>query len=194
MFRCTLKVVVQVTLWHLLFSFLCTATISTRSKRQSTGYGSTWLERKSLSLHHLIILLKLPTNWICFCLQGFLAEKTRKSQSYLANGAMKVLVQEVQPVLSWCSHVLNLFTMLPITNQYQFSENWLCILYPCLTSVIRSEAVFSSTGTYFSANHSFRLVKTSFFVYWKKCFFILLMENITEIWGKSNFKDELYSR
>ena len=59
------------------------------------------------------------------------------------------------------------------------------------------EAVFSSTGTYFSANPSFRLVKTSSFVYWKQYFlipsFFLLMENITETWGKSNFKDEPYS-
>ena len=35
------------------------------------------------------------------------------------------------------------------------------------------------------------------FVYWKQYFFIqsffLLMENITEIWGKSDFKDEPYS-
>ena len=72
--------------WHLLFSFLYTTMISTRNKRQSTGYGSTWLEMKSLSLHHLIILLKLPTNWIWFCRQGFLAEN-------LAHGAGKILVQ-----------------------------------------------------------------------------------------------------
>ena len=55
---------------------------------------------------------------------------------------------------------------------------------------------FSSTGTYFLANPSFRQVKTSFFVYGKQCFFIpsifLLKKNIAEIWGKSNFKDEPY--
>ena len=39
--------------------------------------------------------------------------------------------------------------------------------------------------------------ENEFFVYWKQCFFIpsffLLMENNTEIWGKSNFKEEPYS-
>ena len=39
--------------------------------------------------------------------------------------------------------------------------------------------------------------ENEFFVYWKQYFFIpsffLLMENITEIWAKSNFKDEPYS-
>ena len=90
--------------------------------------------KKSLSLHHLIILLKLPTNWICFCLQGFFAEKTRKSQSYLALGAEKVLVQEVQLVLSWSSHVLNLCIGLPITNQWQ-SPRIDCVFYTLVWQV-----------------------------------------------------------
>ena len=68
-------------------------------------------------LHDLIILLKLPMKWICFCLQGFLSKKMPKSHSYLAFGAREVLLKEVQQVLSWCGHVLNLCTMLTITNQ-----------------------------------------------------------------------------
>ena len=89
-------------------------------------------------------LLMLPMNWICFCLQGFLAEEMRKSNSYLAHGAGKVLVQEVKPVRSWSSPVVKKFcTVLPITNQQQFSENRLRILYPCLTSVIRPETIFA---------------------------------------------------
>ena len=39
--------------------------------------------------------------------------------------------------------------------------------------------------------------RNEFFVYWKQYFFVSsffqLMENITEIWGKSNFKGEPYS-
>ena len=82
----------------------------------------------------------LLTNWICFCLQGFLAEKTRRSHSYLAHEAGKILVQGVKPVLSWSNHVFKyLCTVFPTTNQEQISENWLRILYPCLTSVTRPE-------------------------------------------------------
>ena len=58
------------------------------------------------------------------------------------------------------------------------------------------KAVFSSTGTYFSANPSLRLVKKSFFLLETVFFipsFFLVMENISEIWEKSNFKDEPYS-
>ena len=119
MFRCTLKVVVQVTLLTFVIFFL-------RSKRQSMGYGSTWLERELSSLHHLIILLKLLTNWTCFCLQGFLAKRMCKSHSYLVHGAGKVLVQEVQPVLTWSSHVLNLCTVLP--NNQPFNNQPIAIL------------------------------------------------------------------
>ena len=111
------------------FSFLCTTTISTWSKQQSMGYGSTWLERKSLSLHHLIVLLKLPMIWICFCLQGFLAEKMCKSHSYLAHGARKVLVQEVQQssveVASWS----NLKSLYCASNNQPMAILWELIVY-----------------------------------------------------------------
>ena len=76
-------------------------TILTRSRRQCMGYGRTWLERKYLLLHHLIILFKLPTNWICCYLKGFLSKKTRRSHSCLGLGAAEVLVQELKSVLSW---------------------------------------------------------------------------------------------
>ena len=53
------------------------------------------------------------------------------------------------------------------------------------------EAVFSSTGTYFLVNPSFRLVKTSFLStrnYFFIPIFFLLIKNIIEIWRKSNLK------
>ena len=96
-----IEVVVHVTLLTFVFSFSWTMTILTRSRRQCMGYGRTWLERKYLLLHHLIILLKLPTNWICCYLKGFLSKKTRRSHSCLGLGAAEVLVQEVKSVLSW---------------------------------------------------------------------------------------------
>ena len=116
--------------------------ISARSRRQCIGYRRTWLKRKLLLLHHLIILLKLLTEKICFSLQGFLSEKMRKINSYLTLENGKVLVQGVKPVPSWSSTELNLCIVLPITNRKQFSENVLCILQPCLTSVIRPEIHF----------------------------------------------------
>ena len=106
-FRCTLKVVVQVTLLTFFFFFMYDNDIN---EKQTTEHG-LWkyvARKKLLSLHYLIILLMLPTNWICFCLQSFLAEKTGKSHPYLAHGAGKVLVEEVKPVLSWSSHVLKI--------------------------------------------------------------------------------------
>ena len=49
----------------------------------------------------------------------------------------------------------------------------------------------------FFSQSSIPASENEFFVYWKQCFFIpsffLLMKNITEICGKSNFKDEPYS-
>ena len=59
------------------------------------------------------------------------------------------------------------------------------------------EAVYSSTGAYFSVNPSFPTSTNELFVYWKHyCFilrFFLLAETVFEIKGKSIFKDEPYS-
>ena len=56
------------------------------------------------------------------------------------------------------------------------------------------KAIFSLNGTHFSVNLSFRLVRTSFLLTGNSIFtfhmFFLLMENITEIWGKSDFKED----
>ena len=64
-------------------------------------------------------------------------------------------------------------------------------------STVASGNSFSSTGTYFSTNPSFQPAKMSFLSTGNIIFlfqvFFLLMENITEIWGKSNFKDVPYS-
>ena len=101
--RCSLMVVVQVIIFtFVIFLFMYDRNIN---KKQTTGNGlwkyvtgnGLW---KSLSWYHLIIFLKLPAKWICLSLQSFLAEKTRKSHSYLVHGIGKALVQEVQPVLS----------------------------------------------------------------------------------------------
>ena len=57
--------------------------------------------------------------------------------------------------------------------------------------------VHSSTGTYVSANPSFRLVKTSFLSTGNSIVlllsFFLLVEAIVETWRKSIFKGETYS-
>ena len=62
------------------------------------------------------------------------------------------------------------------------------------SQLLSVEVVYSSTEAYFSANPSFRLVKSSFFVYWKQdCFivrFFLLAETMIEMRGKSIFKEE----
>ena len=91
MFRWALKVVVQVIVWLLLLIDICYFSFYVRGQYQREVDGWEWVMeghgwKKSLSLHYLIILLQLPTNWICFCPQGFLAEKTRKSLSYLELG------------------------------------------------------------------------------------------------------------
>ena len=84
MFRCTLKVVVQVTLLTFaIFLFM-----------YDDGIIASFN-------HFAHVTNKMD---LCFCLQDFLVEKTQKSHSYLAHGSVKVLVQEVQQVLSWSSH------------------------------------------------------------------------------------------
>ena len=112
-FRCAMKVVVQVTLWTFVIFILCTPTVLTRSRRQSMGYGRTWLERNRC--HYIIWSFCSSYQWI----GSVFASKVSlpKSQSYLAHGAGNLLLEEVQPVLSWSSHVLNLCTVLPITDQ-----------------------------------------------------------------------------
>ena len=64
-------------------------------------------------------------------------------------------------------------------------------------STAASGSSFFFNWNIFFSQSSIPASENEFFVYWKQCFFIprffLLMKNITEICGKSNFKDEPYS-
>ena len=83
-------------------------------------------------------------------------------------------------------------------TDFQASGNHFLPFFTHNSQLVPVEADFSSTGTYFSANPSFPLAKRSFLSTRDSIFlfqvFFLLMENITEFWGKANFKDESYSR
>ena len=64
-------------------------------------------------------------------------------------------------------------------------------------STAASESSFLFNWNIFFSQYFIPDSVKEFFIYWKQYFFILsfflLMENITEIWGKSNFKDKQYS-
>ena len=64
-------------------------------------------------------------------------------------------------------------------------------------SIAASGSSFFFNWNVFFSQTSIPASENKFFVYWKQYFlipsFFLLMENNTEIWGKSNFKDEPYS-
>ena len=64
-------------------------------------------------------------------------------------------------------------------------------------SAAASESSFFFNWNIFFSKSFILASENELFVFWKQyCFipsFFLLMENITEIWGKSNFKEEPYS-
>ena len=103
------------------------------------NYGSPWLE---INRYHCII-------WpFCSCYQrigyafgskiSFLKRRAKATPIWhmeLGEFYSRSYYQSSVGV----AHLKIFFTVLPITNQWHFFENWLCISYPCLTSMIRSE-------------------------------------------------------
>ena len=85
-----------------------------------------------------------------------------------------------------------------LTNLTDFLANRnLFLFFSDSSQLLPVEAVYSSTGAYFSVNPSFPTSTNELFVYWKHYCFILrlflLAETVFEIKGKSIFKDEPYS-
>ena len=112
MFKCASKVVLQFTLLTFAIAhIMCDDDISKADDIAWVMEGRDWKE--------IIIITSFDyfAQNTCFCLQGFLAKKKCKIHSCLALGAEKVLLMEVQTILSWSSHILNVCSVLPITNQ-----------------------------------------------------------------------------
>ena len=89
---------------------ICYFLFYVRRRYQREVDGKVWIMEVRGSKEIVIIALfnhfaHVTNELDLFLPPRFPCKKTRKSHSYLAHGAGKVLVQEVQPVLSWSSQI-----------------------------------------------------------------------------------------